>query len=62
MEVAKEKKTQLKVGMLEDNLNMQSTDLSVITFSKEVQAELEMKGYSGSAELCERVSLQYNFK
>ncbi|XP_013399595.1 uncharacterized protein LOC106165781 [Lingula anatina] len=55
MEVAADMTTQLKVGMLEDNLNMQSTDLALLTFGEDVQEELEKKGYFSSAFMCQRI-------
>ncbi|XP_070575154.1 uncharacterized protein [Ptychodera flava] len=55
LDVAKENKTSLKLGMMEDSLDMQSTDFSLITFSSEVEAELQKKGYTASANMCHAI-------
>ncbi|XP_070575997.1 uncharacterized protein [Ptychodera flava] len=55
LEVAADNSTPLKIGMLEDSLNMQSTDYARITFSSEVEEALKEKGYCSSANLCKNI-------
>ncbi|XP_070537447.1 uncharacterized protein [Ptychodera flava] len=55
LEVAADNTTSLKLGMLQESLDMQCTDFSLITFSEEVQTQLEHKGYSASARWCKLV-------
>ncbi|XP_070553208.1 uncharacterized protein [Ptychodera flava] len=59
IEVAEGNNTKLKLGMLEESLNMQSTDLALITFSESVEHELVNKGYTASAELCNNVRMWF---
>ncbi|XP_070564965.1 uncharacterized protein [Ptychodera flava] len=55
LEVAQDNETALKLGMLEDRLDMQSTDFALITFSAEVENELQKKGYTASANMCKQI-------
>ncbi|XP_046575902.1 uncharacterized protein LOC124283912 [Haliotis rubra] len=55
VEVSRENTTPLKAGMMEEQLNMQSTDYARITFSAPVEHQLRLKGHSSSADLCRYV-------
>ncbi|XP_046570228.1 uncharacterized protein LOC124278544 [Haliotis rubra] len=55
IQVAAENSTPLKLGMMEQQLNMQSTDFALITFSQNVQNSMETAGHNQSAELCKLV-------
>jgi hypothetical protein len=54
--IASDNNTALKPGMMEQQMNIQSTDFARITFSEKVQRGLEQKGYEESAALCKYVS------
>ncbi|XP_035679573.1 uncharacterized protein LOC118417915 [Branchiostoma floridae] len=55
LKVAESGKTNLKVSMIEDSLNMQSTDFALVTFSEAVQTEMEKMGFPDSAAVCKMV-------
>jgi len=56
VKVAEDRSTKLKVAMLVNHLNMQSTDYALITFAEDVEEGLRQRGCFESAETCRLVS------